>query len=146
MNRLFLLAAGLCFALSGTAQTDTTRHLTDTAAHPDDTLHVGNLLIIRNGKPDWDDPKYRVIKKHHNWSDHPSKVSTDWVIVDLGIAYFNDQTNYSSAAAQKFAPGGTSNWFKLNDGKSVDVNIWLFMQRFSLIRNVVILKWGLGLE
>ena len=105
MNRLFLLAAGLCFALSGTAQNDSTRHTSDTAAHPIDTLHVGNLLIVRNGKPNWDNPEYVRIHRHRNWSDRPSKVSTDWVILDLGIAYFNDQTNYSSAAAQKFSPG-----------------------------------------
>jgi Outer membrane protein beta-barrel domain len=146
MNRLIFLAAGLCLALCGTAQTDTTRHITDTAGHPNDTLHVGNLLIIRNGKPDWDNPQYFRIHRHRNWSDRPSKVSTDWVILDLGIAYYNDQTNYSSTAAQKFAPGATRNWFNLNDGKSVDVNIWLFMQRFSLIKNIVNLKWGLGLE
>ena len=155
MNRLFLLAAGLCLALSGMAQNDTlpATHPVDTLhpgrpddTHPVDTIRVGNLLIIRNGKPNWDNRVNDHVRRHHNWSDHPSKVSTDWVILDLGIAYFNDQTNYSSAAAQKFAPGSNSSWFKLNDGKSVDVNIWLFMQRFSLIKNVVNLKWGLGIE
>src|ERR1700740_1768623 len=108
MNRLLLLAIGLCLALSGMAQNDTTKHSIDTAGHPGDTLRVGNMLIIRNGKPDREDPEYVPIRKRHNWSDRPSKVSTDWVIVDLGIAYFNDQTNYSSAAAQKFAPGANS--------------------------------------
>jgi hypothetical protein len=77
---------------------------------------------------------------------NPSKVSTDWLIFDIGIAYFNDKTNYSSAAAQQFAPGSNSNWFNLKTGKSVDVNIWLFMQRFSLIKNVVNLKYGFGIE
>src|SRR5579862_3716690 len=146
MNRLLLLAAGLCLTLSGLAQNDTTSRSTDTTGHQGDSLRVGNLLIIRNGKPDWDNPEYVRIRKHRNYTDRPSKVSTDWCILDLGIAYFNDQTNYSSAAAQKFAPGSTKDWFKLNNGKSVDVNIWLFMQRFSLIKNVVNLKWGLGIE
>lgn len=146
MNRLFLLAAGLCLTLSGMAQNDTTSRTIDTTGNHSDTLHVGNLLIIRNGKPQWDSSGYIRIRRHRNWTDRPSKVSTDWVILDLGIAYYNDRTNYASAAAQKFAPGSTGEWFKLNDAKSVDVNIWLFMQRFSLIKNVVNLKWGLGIE
>ncbi|HXD76851.1 MAG TPA: hypothetical protein VN616_03535 [Puia sp.] len=142
MNRLILLVAGLCLTLSGMAQNDSTR---TNGGNPDDTLRVGNLLIIRNGKSTWDNPEVIRIH-HHNWTDQPRKVSTDWGIVDLGIAYFNDRTDYSSAAAQQFAPGSTHDWFKLNDGKSVNVNIWLFMQRFSLIRNVINLKWGLGVE
>jgi len=146
MNRLFLLAAGLCLTLSGLAQDDSTSRTTDTSSHPNDTLRVGNLIIVRNGKPDWDNAEYVRNRRHRNWTSRPSKVSTDWCIVDLGIAYFNDQTNYGSAAAQQFAKGSTKDWFKLNDGKSVDVNIWLFMQRFSLIKNVVNLKWGLGIE
>src|SRR5580704_3516902 len=128
MNRLFLLAAGLCLTLSGMAQNDTTSRATDTTTRPNDTLHVGNLIIIRNGKPDWDNPEYVRVRRHHNWTGRPPKVSTDWCILDLGIAYFNDQTNYASAAAQKIAPGSTKDWFKLNNGKSVDVNFWLFMQ------------------
>lgn len=146
MNRLFLLAAGLCLTLSGMAQSDTTSKASDTAGHSNDTLHVGNLLIIRNGKQDWDNPEYVRVHRHRNWTDRPSKVSTDWCILDLGIAYFSDKTDYTSASAQKFAPGATKDWFKLNNGKSVDVNFWLFMQRFSLIKNVVNLKWGLGIE
>ena len=139
MNRLFLLAAGLCLALSGWAQSDTTK------THADDTLRVGNFLIIRNGRPNWDTPEYIRIHRHHG-DYKPSRVSTNWLIFDIGFANYNDKTNYSSAAAQKFAPGSTSNWFGLNTGKSVDVNIWLFMQRFSLIKNVVNFKYGLGIE
>ena len=152
MNRLFLLAAGLCLALTGWAQNDTT-HVNDTThintpggqAHADDTLRVGNLLIIRNGRQDWDNPELIRIHKRHN-DYKPSKVSTNWLIFDIGFANFNDKTNYSSAAAQQFAPGSNSSWFGLKTGKSVDVNIWLFMQRFSLIKNVVNLKYGFGIE
>lgn len=146
MNRVFLLAAGLCLALSGWAQNDTT-HLPSpgTTASPDDTIRVGNLLIIRNGRQNWDDPEYLRIHRRHN-TYKPSRVSTNWVILDLGFANYNDRTHYSSAAAQQFAPGATNDWFRLRTGKSVDVNIWLFMQRVSLIKNVVNLKYGLGIE
>jgi len=164
MNRVLLLAAGLCFALTGWAQSDTT-HRSDTTrqtnttqqsdtthqdntggtANPNDTLRVGNFVIIRNGKPDWDNPVVLRVRHNHN-NYRPSKVSTNWIILDLGFANFNDRTHYSSAAAQQFAPGSNSDWFGLKTGKSVDVNIWLFMQRFSLIKNVVNLKYGLGIE
>lgn len=144
MNRLFLLVAGLCIALTGLAQIDTTK--TNNAVHSDDTLRVGNLMIIRNGKPDWDNPTVIRVHRHRNWTNRPSKVSTDWVILDLGFANYNDMTHYSSIAAQQFAPGATKDWFGLKTGKSVDVNIWLFMQRFSLIKNVVNFKYGLGIE
>jgi Outer membrane protein beta-barrel domain len=144
MNRLFLLVTGLCIALTGMAQIDTTK--TNNAVHSDDTLRVGNLMIIRNGKPDWDNPTVIRVHRHRNWTDRPSKVSTDWVILDLGFANYNDMTHYSSIAAQQFAPGANKDWFGLKTGKSVDVNIWLFMQRFSLIKNVVNFKYGLGIE
>lgn len=142
MNRLLLLAAGLCLALSGMAQNDTTTNKPNAG----DTIRVGNLLIVRNGKPDWDNPEVLRIRRHRNWSDHPSKLSTDWGILDLGFANYNDQTNYASAGAQSFAPGSAKYWFNLNTRKSVDVNIWILMQRFSLIKNVVNLKWGAGIE
>jgi hypothetical protein len=144
MNRLFLLVAGLCIALTGMAQIDTTK--TNNAVHSDDTLRVGNLMIIRNGNPDWDNPTVIRVHHHRNWTGRPSKVSTDWVILDLGFANYNDMTHYSSTAAQQFAPGANKDWFGLKTGKSVDVNIWLFMQRFSLIKNVVNFKYGLGIE
>jgi hypothetical protein len=148
MNRLFLLAAGLCLTLTGMAQNDTT-HITNPRAtdHPDDTLHVGNLLIIRNGKPDWDNPEYLRIRKRRDDKDfRPSRVSTNWIMLDLGYTNYNDMTHYTSAAAQQFAPGSTKDWFGLQTGKSVDVNIWLFMQRFSLIKNIINFKDGLGIE
>jgi len=149
MNRLFLLAAGLCLALTGMAQNDTT-HISNPGGtdHSGDTLRVGNLLIIRNGKPDWDNPEYvRIRKRRDDYKNYrPSKVSTNWIILDLGFANYNDLTHYTSAAAQQFAPGSTSDWFGLRTGKSVDVNIWLFMQRFSLIKNIVNFKDGFGIE
>jgi hypothetical protein len=146
MNRVFLLTAGLCLALSGWAQSDTTHNNNPGGtAQPDDTIRVGNLVIIRNGKPDWDNPQVLRIHRNHN-NYRPSKVSTNWFILDLGFANFNDRTHYSSATAQQFAPGANSDWFGLRTGKSVDVNIWLFMQRVSLIKSVVNLKYGLGIE
>lgn len=148
MNRVFLLTAGLCFALfaQAQAQTDTTGKK-DSWHQGDDTLRVGNILIIRNGGQEHASDDYvRIRSRHHDRSYQPSNISTNWGIVDFGFTNFNDKTIYSSAAAQQFAPGGSKDWFKLNNGKSVDVNIWVFMQRINLIKHVVNLKYGLGLE
>jgi Outer membrane protein beta-barrel domain len=153
MNRVFLLVAGLCLAMTGFAQTDSARMQAsrDTAIisrenRPlNDTLRVGNLIIVRNGRPDKDEPEYIRVRRRRN-GYKPSNISTNWGIVDLGFANYRDRTDYNSAAAQKFAPGSTRDWFGLRTGKSVDVNIWIFMQRLNLIKHVVNLKWGLGVE
>ncbi len=150
MNRVFLLAAGLCFALFCQAQNDTSG--IGKVKGPDgDTLRVGNLLIIRNGARDFagDVPSVRIKTRRHNGYYHPSNVSTNWGIVDLGLASIYDRTVYTSAPAQQFAPGANKDWFKLRYGllpKSVDVNIWIFMQRFNLIHHWLNLKYGLGVE
>ncbi|MFM2358692.1 MAG: hypothetical protein RLY16_685, partial [Bacteroidota bacterium] len=43
------------------------------------------------------------------------------------------------------APLGKSD-FALNAGKSINVNIWLFMQKINLIKQHVFLKYGIGVE
>ena len=91
---------------------------------------------------DWDHwPPY-------HWSNKvkPSNLTTNWLIVDLGFANYQDNTNYASASAQAFAPGSSKYWFDLKNNKSVDVNIWLFMQRLNVVKHVVNLKYGLGIE
>ena len=145
-QRVVLLTAGLCIALFAQAQSDTTTKRDNW--HPGgDTLRVGNLLIIRNGAGERaTDPYVRIKSRRHDRSYRPSNISTTWGILDLGFTNYNDKTVYTSAAAQQFAPGATKDWFKLNNGKSVDVNIWIFMQRLNLIKHVVNLKYGLGIE
>ena len=150
MNRVLLLTAGLSLSLFCRAQNDTTG-VGKVTAPAGDTLRVGNLLIIRNGAKDNSDDvsSIRIKSRRDHNSYRPSNVSTNWCIVDLGIASTNDQTNYASAAAQQFAPGANKDWFKLRYGflpKTVDVNIWIFMQRINLISHVVNLKYGVGVE
>ena len=145
MNRVFLLTAGICIALSSRAQTDTTGTGNKTAPGSD-TLRVGNLVIVRDGNNDssWHDDYGHHHHGYHNY--HPSNITTTWCIVDLGFTNYNDMTNYASAATQAFAPGSNKGWFTLNNGKSVDVNIWIFMQKINLIKHIVNLKYGVGVE
>lgn len=139
MKKQFLLLAGLCLSLAIMAQTDTTK--TDAKV---DTIRVGNMVIVKQGDKESGDGAEVHLSKRHYYK--PSNVSTNWIILDLGFANFNDRTDYASAAAQQFAPHSTSDWFNLRNGKSVDVNIWLFMQRLNVVKHVVNLKYGIGIE
>ena len=150
MQKMYLLLAGLCFTLGSMAQTDSTLTHSDTTVVPDkgDTIRIGNMIIIKNGRNHDDgnqsDSNF-VINRRHG-SSHNRNVSTNWGIIDLGFANFSDKTNYAGAAAQSFAPGSNKSWFDLKNGKSVNVNFWFFMQRLNMIEHVVNLKYGLGLE
>jgi hypothetical protein len=142
MKKLMTVLTILCFVVKGFSQEDSTAHKHQShwkkwEEHMDkmDSSHW-------HGHYPWPMPP-------HHWDDNhvnPSNISTNWLIVDLGFTNYNDKTNYASATAQAFAPGGNSNWFNLKNNKSVDVNIWLFMQRLNVVKHVVNLKYGLGIE
>jgi hypothetical protein len=141
MKQQLLLMAILCLSFAGRAQTDSTHK----SGNPGDTLHIGSMTIIKSGESSsGDGTDFYFYHRHGDY--HPSNISTNWIIVDLGFANYDDRTDYSSAGAQQFAPGSTKDWFSLRNGKSVDVNIWLFMQRVNMIKHVVNLKYGLGIE
>lgn len=143
MKRIAILLTGICFALTATAQTDTT-------AQKADTIRVGSMIIIKRGDPKSSDGNGDVTISSRKSSYKRSNVSTNWMILDLGISQFNDQTDYSSAAIQNpatgFAPGANKDWFDLRNGKSINVNVWLFMQELNVVKHVVNLKYGLGVE
>ena len=137
MKKFYFLMAAVCVYLSSQAQTDSTAKKEEA-----DTIRVGRMIIIRKGRPETQDtirPKVRQRVK-------PANVSTNWGIVDIGFNNYSDNTNYSSMEALRFAPGSNKEWFKLKNGKSVNVNVWFFMQKVNMISHVVNLKYGLGLE
>ncbi|MBS1666852.1 MAG: outer membrane beta-barrel protein [Bacteroidetes bacterium] len=141
MKGKLLLIAACCFSLCSQAQTDSTGK--SSLDNQSDTIHIGNMTIVRNGKSVGEDS---IVINTHSHHYMPSNISTNWLIFDLGFNNYIDNTSYASAAAQQLAPGATGDWFKLRNGKSVNVNIWVFMQRLNLIKHVVNLKYGLGLE
>lgn len=141
MKRIFTLCIGLCTIMTGFAQVDTV------AKPQPDTIKIGGMVIIRDpGATDTTKTRDRIFRIGGRNNDRHANISTNWWILDLGFANYNDQTIYSSAAAQAIAPGSNEDWFKLRAGKSRSVNIWVFMQRINLIKRVVNLKYGLGLE
>ena len=123
-----------------------------------DTVFVGNFIIIKNhkeGDTNYDSmpPKrdnYMIINipRRRSYSSKPQNktVSTNYFIFDLGFANYNDRTDYTSNAVQAFATGFNKEALKLKTVKSSNVDIWLFMQRLNVVKHVINLKYGLGLE
>jgi hypothetical protein len=117
-----------------------------TVSEKADTIRIGGMVIIKKaGKNEGgkDNGNVSIIRANKRKS---SNVSTNWWIVDLGFANLNDKTNYSSAEAVAFAPGFDKDKLELKTTKSVNVNVWFFMQKLNMVKHVVNLKYGLGLE
>ena len=136
MKHLLLAIIAVCGAIATMAQ--------DSTAEKSDTIRVGGMIIIK--KKGKDGSKDETVVVSNDKKKKSSNISTNWWIVDLGFANLHDQTNYSSAAATAFAPGFNKDKLDLRTGKSVNVNIWFFMQRLNMIKRVVNLQYGLGLE
>lgn len=150
MRRLMLLLATGFFCLSANAQTDTLAVVTDTIAPAKgDTIRIGNILVIkRDGKKGKDGKG--TIEIGRTQKKKSSRFTTNWWIIDLGLSNYIDKTDYATVGSylvdRPGYPALDENDFKLRAGKSVNVNIWFFMQRMALIKQNVNLKYGLGLE
>lgn len=150
MKKFTLLMAILLPGLASVAQTDSTA-TADTSRAKNDTIRVGNILIIKKGgKKDGDEKSTSITMGRRNTQKANSTVSTNWFIVDIGFANYDDQTNYSNTGSYLVNRPGTAGFdkgdFKLRTGKSINVNVWIVMQKLSLAKNYVNLKYGLGLE
>jgi Outer membrane protein beta-barrel domain len=144
MKRIFTLCLALC-SIAASAQTDTTAN--PNKPPQDDTIRIGGMVIIRKAGSDNKEIKEDTAYKMRNRrGTKPSNTTTNWLIFDFGFSSYTDKTNYASAGAQAYAPGGNKTWFDQRDGKSRNVNIWIFMQKLNLIEHVVNLKYGAGLE
>ena len=145
MKQLFTLMALLCYVTSTNAQSDSTV----ITKKNDDTIRIGNIIIINRKNPDekHSSTNISVTKKERG---EPKNVSTNWLIVDFGFANYVDRTNYSNTGNYLYNRAGAaplgSNDFSLNVTKSQNVNFWLFMQRLNLIQHHVNLKYGLCIE
>ena len=142
MKSILLVCVAACLFSSGFAQTDTTGK-----KETNDTIRIGGMIIIKkpgnnNNEIITGEKTMRIPSRKRT----PQNLTTNWWIIDMGFSGFNDKTNYASAEAQAFAPGSTEDWFDIKSGKSRNVNIWFFMQRLNMIKHVVNLKYGLGLE
>jgi len=140
MKRLLLALIALSGAMTCLAQDSTKKEKAD-------TIRVGGMIIIKDGKDDDGEKKNRNITISNSKKRKSSNISTNWWIVDLGFSNLKDESNYAQAASQNFVQQGfTKDNFDLKTGKSVNVKIWMFMQKLNVIKHVVNLKYGLGLE
>lgn len=136
---------GILFAIGVIAQTDSTQ-----VPAKNDTIRIGAMIILKR----WDAKSKKSVNvtvSNRNYNKK-ANVNTASFIVDLGFANWVDKTNYANAISGNYLinqPGAAalaSSDFKLRTIKSVNVNIWFFMQRLNLIKHYVNLKYGLGLE
>jgi len=155
MKKLFTLMV-VAFVCTGTkAQTTTTTDTTVISVQINDTIRIGNIIIIKKASEHSEGSGnsktvINIIKQQQHRSGN---VTTNWGIIDFGFTNYYDKTNYAEASANQTlvnAPGtgyplGASD-FKLNAAKSVDINIWFFMQELNLVKHYINLKYGLGLE
>jgi len=140
MKQVLILLAGIGMAITAMGQTDSTEQKAD-------TIRIGNMIIIKKpGRNNDDDDRDKEARIHRRRNYKPSNISTNWGIVDLGFANYDDQTNYGGPEASAFAPGLVKDDFKLRPGKSTNVNIWIVTQRLNVVKHVVNLKYGVGLE
>lgn len=137
-------------------------HKTDTLKIGEDTVKMGSLIIVGKGVSEGisklgkaiegldlkkvGEAAADVLKKKK-----PKKVSTNWFVYDIGFAGYNDNTNYATSAAQAFVkPAGSvpasKGDFALKTSRVSNFNLWFFMQRVSIIKSVLNLKYGLGIE
>lgn len=137
--KTFVLAALLSgFTLTSFAQTDST-------AAKSDTIRIGGMIIIK--KPGKNGGESREVTVTTRRRHQLTNLSTNWFIFDLGFANYKDETNYTAAQQSGFVASGIGkDNLKLRTGKSVNANIWVFMQKLNLAKHYVNLKYGLGLE
>ncbi|HVG40736.1 MAG TPA: outer membrane beta-barrel protein [Chitinophagaceae bacterium] len=153
MKKIYILMAALLAAEANFAQTGTTNDggtKTDSTKIDADTIKVGNLIIIKKNKETHSNSKTVTIEKKPG---KPSKFSTNWGILDIGFANLNDETDYGSADAGDYlrtTRAGEKPFTKedlnLRTGKTSNINIWIVMQRWNIIKGYLNLKYGLGVE
>jgi hypothetical protein len=146
MKKTILILSVIFTSVTSFAQTDSVKVERD-----NDTIRIGGMIILK--KEDANEKKrVTVTVGNRRKQVKNSNISTSSFIVDLGFANWTDKTNYNTATADGYlvtkdgTPDLAAKDLKLKTGKSVNVNIWFFMQRLNLIKHYVNLKYGLGLE
>jgi len=146
MKKTILILSMVFAGMTSFAQTDSVK-----VERKDDTIRIGGMIILKKGTPNEDKRRVTVTVGNKRKQTN-SNISTSSFIVDLGFANWTDKTNYANATNNGDLinkPGATdltATDFKLKTVKSVNVNVWFFMQRMNLVKHYINLKYGLGIE
>lgn len=158
MKKYILTAILFAFISNTFAQKDTIPE-----SNKRDTVRIGGILIItkkdkknkpkevdiRNENDSTPNKGYSSIKRSKK---KRSNVSTNWFAFDFGFNNYKDETAYGTSAVNSIlrststTAAPTASDLKLSTGKSIAVNFWIVQQKLNLIKHVVGLKYGLGLE
>ena len=152
MKKVILILTVLCLSITSFAQQDTVRVERDSvkAERDNDTIRIGGMIILK--KKTESDKRVVVTVGNKRKEKENNFISTSSWLVDIGFSNWTDNTNYAGATAngslvnRPGTPDLGANDLKLKSGKSVNVNIWLFMQKMNLVQHYVNLKYGLGIE
>ena len=137
-------------AIVSFSQTDSTKQ-----SEKVDTTKLGSITIITQKKgggksTEKGDNNFNIHFNFDSSHRHKSENSNiNWLVFDLGFANFRDNTDYIGALSDGYINSKrpvNANSMTLNTGKSSNVNLWLFMKKYNLVKKVVNLKYGLGLE
>ncbi len=147
MKRIYFLAALCAIASASLAQEK--NDSTKTNKRDNDTIRIGSIIIIKKHKGKTNDSTSTSVVNINN-TKRNKKSSTNYFILDVGFANWTDKTSFftpNSTIVNRagVAPISTDD-LKLRGGKSANINIWLFMQKISLVKSNVNLKYGLGVE
>jgi hypothetical protein len=141
MKKITLLSA-LCFSLlSLFAQNDSTKVVKA------DTTIIKKLRIIIQRLDSSESNKKHKFNFSLLRNRKKGNLETNWVILDLGVNNFTDNTNYAAVVPNSYLSSGiNASSFKLNSGKSLNFNFWVVNQKYNLYKHYLNLKYGIGLE
>lgn len=152
MKKAILILTVLCISITSFAQQDTIPVERDSvkAERENDTIRIGGMIILKNKTES--DKRVVVTVGNKRKEKENNFISTSSWLVDIGFSNWTDNTNYAEATSngsvvnRPGTPDLGANDLKLRSGKSVNVNIWLFIQKMNLVQHYVNLKYGLGIE
>ena len=133
MKKTILILSLIFTGTISFAQTDSVK-----AERNNDTIRIGGMIILKKGQAD-EKKQVTVTVGNKRVRKAHSNVSTSSFIFDIGLSNWTDKTNYTNAVAagtvvnKPGSPDLGSNNLKLRTIKSVNINIWFFMQRLNLI-------------